>query len=76
MLQAIPFDNLITRLIADSHDTRLWWQAGVLVLCALVAWGVRRPLRAWLDTSAYAQSSGIFVVDFHPAGLDLIVQGF
>lgn len=58
MLQSLPFDNLITRLIADSHDTRLWWQAGVLVLCALAAWGVRRPLRAWLDTSAYAQSSG------------------
>lgn len=58
MLQSIPFDNLITRLIADSHDTRLWWQMGVLVLCALVAWGVRRQLRSWLNASAYAQSPG------------------
>jgi small-conductance mechanosensitive channel len=58
MSQPIPFDNLITRLIADSHDTWLWWQVGVLVLCALVAWGVRRPVRSWLDESAYAGTPG------------------
>jgi small-conductance mechanosensitive channel len=58
VLQSIPFDNLITRLIADSHDSRLLWQAGVLLLCALVAWAVRRQMRSWLDTSAFAQSAG------------------
>ncbi|MDO9009494.1 MAG: mechanosensitive ion channel [Thiobacillus sp.] len=58
MLQSVPFDNLITRLIADSQNAGLMWQIGVLVLCALVAWLVRRPLRTWLDTSAYAWSSG------------------
>jgi small-conductance mechanosensitive channel len=58
MLQSIPFDNLITRLIADSHDFRIWWQSGVLLLCALAAWLVRRQARSWLDTSAYAQSAG------------------
>jgi small-conductance mechanosensitive channel len=58
MSQPLPFDNLITRLIADSHDTWLWWQVGVLVLCALVAWGVRRPVRSWLDESAYAGTPG------------------
>ncbi|OYW36743.1 MAG: hypothetical protein B7Z35_11875, partial [Hydrogenophilales bacterium 12-61-10] len=58
MLESVPFDNLITRLIADSQNTRLMWQIGVLVLCALVAWLVRRPLRSWLDASAYAQSTG------------------
>jgi small-conductance mechanosensitive channel len=58
MLQSIPFDNLITRLIADSHDFRIWWQSGVLLLCALAAWLVRRQARSWLDTSAYAQSPG------------------
>jgi len=31
----VPFDNLITRLIADVQDVRLLWQVGVLVLCAL-----------------------------------------
>jgi small-conductance mechanosensitive channel len=58
MLQSIPFDNLITRLIADSHDFRIWWQSGVLLLCALAAWLVRRQARSWLNTSAYAQSPG------------------
>jgi small-conductance mechanosensitive channel len=58
MLQTIPIDNLITRLIADSHDYRLWWQAGVLAVCALAAWGVRRQARAWLDESEFAQSAG------------------
>lgn len=58
MLQSVPFDNLVTRLIADSQNARLMWQIGVLVLCALVAWLVRRPLRAWLDASTYARSSG------------------
>lgn len=58
MLESVPFDNLITRLIADSQNARLMWQIGVLVLCALAAWLVQRPLRSWLDASAYAQSAG------------------
>ena len=58
MPRAIPFDNLLTRLIADSQDTRLLWQVGVLALCALAAWGARRLVRSWLDDSAYAQSAG------------------
>ena len=58
MLESVPFDNLITRLIADSQNARLMWQIGVLVLCALAAWLVRRPLRSWLDASAYAGSTG------------------
>ena len=53
-----PFDNLITQLLADSHDARLLWQIGVLVLCALAAWGARRLVRSWLDDSAYARSPG------------------
>ena len=58
MPPTVPFDNLITRLIADVQDVRLLWQVGVLVLCALSAWWVRRPVRSWLDQSAYAQSRG------------------
>jgi len=58
MLQSLPFDNLITRLIADSHDSRIWWQVGVLALCALLAWVVRRQVSSWLNISAYAQSAG------------------
>ncbi len=58
MAQPVPFDNLITRLIADSHDARLLWQLGVLALCALAAWGARRLVRSWLDESAYARSAG------------------
>jgi small-conductance mechanosensitive channel len=58
MAQPIPFDNLITRLIDNSHDTRLLWQIGVLVACALVAWGVRRLVRSWLHGTE----------SLHPAG--------
>ncbi|WP_310446872.1 mechanosensitive ion channel family protein [Thiobacillus sp.] len=58
MLQTIPLDNLITRLVADSHDYRLLWQIGVLAVCALVAWGVRRQARTWLDESEFAHSAG------------------
>jgi small-conductance mechanosensitive channel len=56
--QPIPFDNPITRLIADSHDAHLLWQLGVLALCALAAWGARRLVRSWLDDSAYARAAG------------------
>ncbi|MGA9165648.1 MAG: mechanosensitive ion channel domain-containing protein [Thiobacillus sp.] len=56
--RTIPFDNLITQLIADSHDSGLWWQAGVLVFCALAAWGAQRLVRSWLNESAYARSPG------------------
>ncbi len=58
MPRTVPFDNLITQLIADVQDVRLLWQVGVLVLCALAAWWMRRQVRSWLDQSAYAQSRG------------------
>ena len=49
MAQPIPFDNLLTRLIADSQDVVLLWQLGVLAVCALVAWGAMRLLKPYLD---------------------------
>jgi len=56
--RTVPFDNLITQLIADVQDVRLLWQVGVLVLCALAAWWVRRQVRSWLDQSSYASTPG------------------
>jgi small-conductance mechanosensitive channel len=56
--RTVPFDNLITRLIADVQDVRLLWQIGVLLVCALAAWWLRRQVRSWLDQSAYAESPG------------------
>jgi len=53
-----PFDNLLTRLIADSQDVRLLWQVGVLVLCALAAWGAMRLVKPWLDDPANPWSVG------------------
>jgi small-conductance mechanosensitive channel len=53
-----PFDNLLTRLIADSQDVRLLWQVGVLVLCALAAWGAMRLVKPWLDDPANPWSAG------------------
>ena len=49
LTKPIPFDNLITRLIQDSHDTALLWQLGILLLCAAVAWLVMRMTQPYLD---------------------------
>jgi small-conductance mechanosensitive channel len=58
MALSIPLDNLITQLVADSHDSRLLWQLGVLALCALAAWGMRWPVRAWLSRSDQVAPAG------------------
>jgi small-conductance mechanosensitive channel len=54
----IPFDNLLTRLIDDSHDAILLWQLGVLVACALAAWGVMRLAKPYLDKPDTLWSAG------------------
>jgi small-conductance mechanosensitive channel len=67
MALPIPFDNLITRLIENSHDTWLLWQIGVLAACALVAWGARRLVRSWLhgaETFPQAGREGLKRVGF------------
>jgi len=54
----IPFDNLLTRLIADSQDIVLLWQLGVLAACALAAWGAMRLARRYFDASLPLWSAG------------------
>lgn len=49
--QSIPFDSLLTRLIDDIQNVSLIWQAGVLLVCVLVAWGGVRWLKPYLDHS-------------------------
>ncbi len=49
MARTAPFDNLLTRLIADSQDVVLVWQVAVLAACALAAWGVMRLLRPYIE---------------------------
>jgi len=56
--RTIPFDNLITQLLADVQDVRVLWQIGVLLVCTLAAWWMRQQVRSWLDQSAYAASAG------------------
>lgn len=58
MVQAIPFDNLLTRLIEDSRDIDLLWQVVVLILCALLAWGALRVLKPRLAQSDALWSAG------------------
>lgn len=58
MAKPIPFDNLLTRLIDDSHDAILLWQLGVLVACALAAWGVMRLAKPYLDKPDTLWSAG------------------
>ncbi|MCA1978038.1 MAG: mechanosensitive ion channel [Thiobacillus sp.] len=58
MAKPIPFDNLVTRLIDDSRDTDLFWQVGVLLLCALVAWGGMRLIKPRLADAGAIWSAG------------------
>ena len=58
MSNPIPFDNLLTRLIADSQDIVLLWQLGVLAACALAAWGAMRLARRYFDASLPLWSAG------------------
>lgn len=58
MANTIPFDNLLTRLIDDSHDVALLWQLGVLAVCALAAWGAMRLAKPYLDKPGTLWSTG------------------
>lgn len=43
-----PIENLVARLIQDSHDTALIWQVGILLACAALAWLVMRLIQPYL----------------------------
>jgi len=58
LAQPVPFDNLLTRLIADSQDVVLLWQLGVLAVCALAAWGVMRLATPYLEKPGTQWSAG------------------
>ena len=58
MAQPVPLDNLLTRLINDSHDVSLLWQLGVLAVCALLAWGVVRLIKPYLNRPESRWSAG------------------
>lgn len=58
MPRSVPFDNLLTRLYAESQDVALLWQVGVLALCALVAWGVMRLAKPYLEDPRSIWSAG------------------
>ena len=45
------FDNLLARLMQDSHNTALLWQIGVLVASVVVAWGVMHFIRPYLRST-------------------------
>ena len=64
---AKPFDNLVARLIQDSHDTALIWQAGILLACAALAWmGMRliQPHLVKVDDRWEAGRAGMRRVGF------------
>ncbi|MGZ3183048.1 MAG: mechanosensitive ion channel family protein [Telluria sp.] len=45
----MPLSNLLSDLIADLRDQSVLWQAGIIVLAALLGWSLARLLRnAWL----------------------------
>ena len=58
MAKAIPFDNLLTRLIEDGQNVGLLWQLGVLALCVLAAWGAMRLIMPYLEKTDARWSAG------------------
>jgi small-conductance mechanosensitive channel len=74
----VAFDNLLTRLLAESQDYVLLWQLGVLAVCALVAWGAMRLAKPYFDkpdTLWAAGRVGIRRVGFPLAMLLALVLG-
>lgn len=69
-----PLDNLLVRLIAESHDVALLVQLGVLALALLFGWGAARLLQprvAKLEETWAAGAAGL-----RQAGLPLFVLAF
>lgn len=48
MTKPAPFENLIEHLLNESHQTELIWQISLLVVCALLGWGLMRLLTVYL----------------------------
>lgn len=48
MAKLPPIDNLLLRLIDESEEIALFWQLGVLAVCALVAWYAVRRAKPYL----------------------------
>jgi small-conductance mechanosensitive channel len=55
-----PIENLVTRLIQDSHNTALLWQVGILIASAALAWLVMRSIQPHLapGTARWAAGRG------------------
>jgi small-conductance mechanosensitive channel len=59
MTKSTPlFDNLLARLMQDSHNTALLWQMGVLVASVVVAWGVMHFIRPYLRNTDNPWAAG------------------
>lgn len=44
-----PIENLIEHLLKESHQTELFWQIGLLLVCALISWGMMRLLTRFVS---------------------------
>lgn len=58
MAKPVPFDNLLTRLVGESQDVALLWQAVVLAAAALAAWGAMRLAKPYLERPDTLWSAG------------------
>ncbi len=66
-----PIDNLLLHLIADSHDTALLIQAGVLALAVLLGWALARVLGPRVEKLEGAWAVG--AAGLQKAGLPLLI---
>lgn len=68
--KATSIDNLLLRLIQESHDTALMIQVGVLALAVLLGWGLARALRPRMAVIEGAWSAG--AASFRLVGIPLL----
>lgn len=68
-----PIDNLLIKLIQESHDTALMVQMGILALCLVAGWLLTRALKPRLDKLEETWSAG--AEGLQRIGLPLAILG-
>jgi small-conductance mechanosensitive channel len=68
-----PIDNLLIKLIQDSHDTALMVQTGALALCLILGWLLTRALKPRLKRLEDTWSAG--AEGLQRIGLPLTILG-
>ncbi len=53
----MPLSNLLSDLLDDIYNPAILWQAGIILACVVVGWGLSRLIRGLFATPAGAQGN-------------------